>query len=879
MGWLRFLSLLVVIAIGSVGAGNDVGVVDTFRSFACRNGQSIQKAWMCDGEDDCGDNSDEDHPECVSSVPCDPATQFTCRDNGRCIPLALKCDREPDCGDGSDEDSAMCMTTDCQAGQFKCAGDLECVPMTWVCDGTKDCNNGADEAHCNRTCTDKEFSCGDDSKSLPCVDISWRCDGDLDCPNGADEVGCAPKNKCAPKMDFTCSDGSCVPLRFLCDGDFDCADRSDENNCTDGRGLLKTCRDNQFECPDRKTCIHKSWLCDEEWDCPDGADEAPGLCARSCARGMFRCANSECVPGAARCDGVRDCADSSDETGCDKRTSHCPPHEFDCGSGLCLPADSACNGIRECSNGADESALCGINECLTANGGCDHACVDLPIGHRCKCHDGYRLAGNSSCVDVNECTERAGSCSQECHNTDGSFTCSCAQGYHKDPADPTRCRADVRNAFVVFTKRDDVRKLSLDSNEISIIVNDTKKSSALDVHYKNQEIFWSEMPNSAIYKSDIDGLAPRKVVVDSDVQLVEGLAVDWIHGNLYWTDTGKKTVEVASLDGVNRKILVRDDLDEPRAMVVDPIDGWMYWSDWGENARIERAGMDGSNRHKIVVHSIEWPNGLTLDIAQRRIFWADAKLGAVYSANVDGSDRHLVIKSKDHLHHPYSVAVFEDWVYWSDWTSQMIYRADKLNGGRLHALAEPRTLQNPMTIQVYHPYKQPQDDQLTNACPTASCSHLCLPSPKLRATHNLTVVCACPDNLALSGDLRTCITPSPTSTSAPKKSADAHPSAKIPPIYIDFLPPEVPSLAEQAREINWWLVMVIILAGSFLTTFILVSVCACAYKLYLHGNFHIMNFDNPIYHKTPTQDPLCTVDSSEPSESDEVQHSLVCHHV
>lgn len=49
-----------------------------------------------------------------------------------------------------------------------------------------------------------------------------------------------------------------------------------------------------------------------------------------------------------------------------------------------------------------------------------------------------------------------------------------------------------------------------------------------------------------------------------------GIAVDWVAGNLYWTDSGRDVIEVAQITGQNRKTLISGMIDEPYAIVVDP---------------------------------------------------------------------------------------------------------------------------------------------------------------------------------------------------------------------------------------------------------------------------------------------------------------------
>lgn len=63
------------------------------------------------------------------------------------------------------------------------------------------------------------------------------------------------------------------------------------------------------------------------------------------------------------------------------------------------------------------------------------------------------------------------------------------------------------------------------------------------------------------------------VLIDSQLHSPEGLAMDWVHKNIYWTDSGNKTISVATADGRKKRTLFSTNLSEPRAIAVDPIRG------------------------------------------------------------------------------------------------------------------------------------------------------------------------------------------------------------------------------------------------------------------------------------------------------------------
>ncbi|XP_025082607.1 basement membrane-specific heparan sulfate proteoglycan core protein-like isoform X8 [Pomacea canaliculata] len=112
----------------------------------CSNGQCIPRDYLCDGEQDCSDSTDE--LSCGNPLPCEP-NEFLCN-NGRCAMKIWRCDGDNDCGDGSDESN--CPTREpgaaCRTDQFMCQRGDQCVPSSYQCDGEMDCQDRSDEIGC-----------------------------------------------------------------------------------------------------------------------------------------------------------------------------------------------------------------------------------------------------------------------------------------------------------------------------------------------------------------------------------------------------------------------------------------------------------------------------------------------------------------------------------------------------------------------------------------------------------------------------------------------------------------------------------------------------------------------------------------------------------
>ena len=185
--------------------------------FACLDGwrRCIPNEYLCDGDADCKDASDETVsvcPDCAadpSKLICkesgkdmckSKAEWFACLDGSKCISRSDLCDGDADCNDASDETESACQECAAdpskfickhygkdicksKADWFACSNGVQCIRRLWLCDGGADCADASDETE--SACQE----CAADTSKIICTES-----GKDRCKSKSEWFACLEKN-------------------------------------------------------------------------------------------------------------------------------------------------------------------------------------------------------------------------------------------------------------------------------------------------------------------------------------------------------------------------------------------------------------------------------------------------------------------------------------------------------------------------------------------------------------------------------------------------------------------------------------------------------------------------------------------------------------
>ncbi|KAJ8919440.1 hypothetical protein NQ315_016538 [Exocentrus adspersus] len=339
-------------------------------------------------------------------------------------------------------------------------------------------------------------------------------------------------------------------------------------------------------------------------------------------------------------------------------------------------------------------------------------------------------------IAENACGNDNGGCSHLCLRNPTSYTCACPTGLSKTKLNDKQCELIPQN-YLLLATRYALNRISFDTEDIwdvTLPIPEIRNVIDVDYHWEKKLIFFTDIEKNVIRSVSMYNLTDVKTIVGSNLMSPDGLAVDWISNNIYWTNTGYKVIEVARLDGSNRKTVIKENLHDPRSIVIYPRRGFLFWTDWGD-PKIERSYLDGSERRNLVDSDLNFPIGLVVDYAKGRLYWIDAKLNAERIETIDLHGNNRVMFNIEATH-PFSLTQYQDYIYWTDWVQKSVMKAEKTLG-KGAVVVRPQ-LDAAMGITMVTPNRQLGWNPC--AMDNGGCTHLCFFKQK-----NYT--CGCPDKL------------------------------------------------------------------------------------------------------------------------------------
>jgi low-density lipoprotein receptor-related protein 1 (alpha-2-macroglobulin receptor) len=219
--------------------------------------------------------------------------------------------------------------------------------------------------------------------------------------------------------------------------------------------------------------------------------------------------------------------------------------------------------------------------------------------------------------------------------------------------------------------------------------------SSFDVDAARDYIYIADNERGEILRIKKDGSSRKTILAASENydqshnDWLGGIAVDWIAGNLLWTDQKRGLIEVSRLDGSFRRV-ISSQLFKPSLIAVDPLLGILFYVN-GEN-KIIRLDLDGTTPFYVTKTTTNIINDFALDIVNQAIYVCETKKNKIWRIEYDGNGR-IELEISDVVN-PTSVDVLDGKLYWTERGIGSVKSID------LNVLGNSTILRNSMSNQL-----------------------------------------------------------------------------------------------------------------------------------------------------------------------------------
>ncbi|KAH8272873.1 hypothetical protein KR018_006184 [Drosophila ironensis] len=397
--------------------------------------------------------------------------------------------------------------------------------------------------------------------------------------------------------------------------------------------------------------------CQTDEDCGENAFCDGGVC--QCQQEFERDVSDRCVP-AGRCGTVFCGSNAICKWDAVQSVQFCDCLEGYQGDALigCVSKPTPCN-VRN---------TCGIHATCEP--------TEDPANYECQCIAGYRGDGYV-CIEEQNCLNNPTLCDMnaQCRSTNSGLVCVCNQGFYGNGSVCLE-RQQHDSDFLIVSQGVVIVRVPLNGRNV-LPISVASMAIGLDKDCVEGRVYWGDISAKKIVSAKYDGTDARPFIT-TDIESPEGIAIDVISRRLYWTDSVKDTVEVASLDDPSlRAVIISKQLVNPRGIAVDPFREKLFWSDWDRSApKIEMSNLDGTGRELLLGNAaVNLPNSLVVLENSGELCYADAGTRKVECIQPQNGQTRTI---SNEVSYPFGLTFTHDQFYWTDWTTKKLESVDSL---------------------------------------------------------------------------------------------------------------------------------------------------------------------------------------------------------